>query len=283
VRALVTGGEGFIGSHLCDALRERGHYALSYDLAQGLDVLDAERLQAHVNGADVVFDCAGILGSAETFGHIEATIDANIKGTIAVLRACQAASVPMVYLSLKTTWHNPYCITKRAANEFCLAWHEYYGLPVCVVRGLNVYGPRQKWGKVQKAVPTFIVNAIRGLPLDVYGDGQQITDQIHVSDLCEVLIRAWEKRAWGAVIDAGTGIPTTVNALAQTIVELAGSNSEIRQQPMRPGEPPRGGVQLADPTAMVQRLGYYPRVTLREGMVATIDWYREHYREVEKR
>lgn len=283
MNALVTGGRGFIGGHLLDALYARGLTPISYDLADGLDVLDTDTLQRFVDGVDVVFDCAGILGSAETFGWIEATIDANLKGTVALLRACQQANVPMVYLSLKTEWHNPYCITKRAANEFCLAWHETYGAQVAVVRGLNVYGPRQKWGKVRKAVPTFIVQAITGEDLVVYGEGTQITDQIHVSDLCEVLIRAWERQAWGGEIDAGTGIPTPVNAVAETIVRLAQSNSAIVHAPMRRGEPTRGGVQLADPTAMVQRLDYYPRVTLAEGMAQTIAWYREHYREVEKR
>ena len=283
MNALVTGGRGFIGGHLMDALTRRGLTVTCYDLADGLDVLDTATLQRYVNASDVVFDCAGILGSAETFAHIEQTIDANIKGTVALLRACQQAGVPMVYLSLKTEWHNPYCITKRAANEFCLAWYENYGTRVAVVRGLNVYGPRQKWGKVRKAVPTFIVQALTGQDLAVYGDGTQITDQIHVSDLCEVLIRAWERQAWGAVIDAGTGIPTPVNAVAETIVRLAGGNSAIVHEPMRAGEPARGGVQLADPTAMVQRLDYYPRMAMEEGMRATIAWYREHYREVENR
>lgn len=280
MRALVTGGRGFIGGHLINTLRECGHDALSYDLVDGLDILDAGKLQQSVGGADVVFDCAGILGSAETFRYIEKTIDVNIKGTIAVLRACQHAKTPLIYLSLKTAWHNPYCITKRAANEFCLAWYENYNLPVVVVRGLNVYGSRQKWGKVQKAVPTFIVRAITGQPLIVYGDGEQITDQIHVSDMCEILIRAWERGVWGEVIDAGTGIPTTVNALARVIVNAANSPSQILHVPMRPGEPERGGVQLADPTKIVQLLSYYPRISLVAGMAKTVAWYQEHWRDM---
>lgn len=283
MKALVTGGRGFIGGHLIDALQARGDSALSYDVRDGLDVLDARQLQAYVDEADVVFDCAGILGSAETFGHVEKTIEANIVGTVRLLEACKRARKPMVYLSLKTDWHNPYLITKRAASEFCLAYHEAYGVEVCVVRGLNVYGPRQKWGRVQKAVPTFIVRALEGQPLPVHGDGNQITDQIHVRDLCEVLIRAWQYRIWGQVIDAGTGVPTTVNELARTIIRLAQSGSRIAHIDMRPGEPQRGGVQLADPSQMVQLLGYYPPTRLEDGMAATIGWYREHYKEVEVR
>lgn len=281
MKALVTGGRGFIGGHLIDALGARGIHAESYDAKDGQDVLDTPTLQAAVSKSDVVFDCAGMLGSAETFEHPFAAIDANIKGTVAVLEACRAAGVPMVYLSLKTDWHNPYLITKRAATEFCHAWHETYGVKVAIVRGLNVYGPRQKWGAVQKAVPTFIVKALRGEPIPVHGDGTQITDQIYVNDLCEVLIRAWECKAWGKEIDAGTGIPTTVNNLAALIVREAGSNSEIVHVPMRAGEPQQGGVQLADPSMMTSILNYYPLVDIRDGMADTINWYREHYREVE--
>jgi UDP-glucose 4-epimerase len=266
-----------------DALRARGHEAGSYDLADGMDVLDEGLLNEHVHVADVVFDCAGILGSAETFQHIEQTIDANIKGTVNILRACERHSKPMVYLSLKTDWHNPYLITKRAASEFCMAWHENYGLPVTVVRGLNVYGPRQKWGKVQKAVPTFIVKALKGEPLPVHGDGEQVTDQIHVHDLCEILIRTWEREAWGKQFDAGTGVPTTVNKLAQLTIELADSWSRIEHIPMRMGEPQTGGLQLADTAQMIELLDYVPTIPLLTGLFATINWYRQHYQEVETR
>src|SRR5512146_1046796 len=284
VRALCIGGKGFIGSHLAALLRERGVEVLTYDLKDGQDALDYSLLCEYVAAVDAVFDVAGVLGSMETFSHIERTVAANILGTVNVLKACeQQGGVPLVYLSLKTDWHNPYLITKRAASEFCLAYNQYRGLPVAVVRGLNVYGPGQHWGKVEKAVPTFIVKALRGEPLRVYGDGQQIADLIHVRDLCEVLHLVWARQVWGEVLDAGTGVPTTIDNLAALIVRLAGSRSLITHGPMRAGEPARGSVQLADPTRMVQRLGYYPPTRLEDGMAATVAWYREHYREVEDR
>lgn len=283
MNALVTGGKGFIGEHLCRALGRRGVTAHTYDIKDGQDVLDAKALASYVEGVDVVFDCAGVLGTSETFGHVEQTVQVNIIGTLNILRACQSAGVPLVFLGLKTNWHSPYLITKRAASEFCLAWHETYGLPVAVIRGLNVYGPGQHWGRVHKAVPTFIMQALRDEPLNVHGDGQQITDQIHVSDICEVMIRAWECEAWGAVIDGGTGIPTTVNRLADLIVAAADSPSRIHHDAMRAGEPEAGGVQLADPTAMVQKLNFYPAVPLTDGLRRTVDWYRVHGLEVDDR
>lgn len=279
-RVLVTGGRGFIGRHLMEALRARGAVVDSYDLVDGLDVLDEDRLAWSVGSRDVVFDCAGVLGSEETIDHIARTVDVNIKGTLNVLAACKKYDIPMVFLSLKTDWHNPYLITKRAATEFCQMYSEYLGLRVAVVRGLNVYGPRQHWGRVRKAVPTFIVAALKGQPLTVFGDGSQITDQIYVSDLCEILIRTWERGCWGDVFDGGTGVPTSVNRLAYSIKKATGSGSDIIYLPMRKGEPMSGGRQLADTTYVRQQLGYEPQVGLVKGLTMTIAWYREHMDEV---
>lgn len=275
MRALVTGGRGFIGSHLCGLLRERGHEVEIYDLVEGMDVLDTERVSERVEHADVVFDCAGILGSAETFDHVQKTADANIKGTLNVLEACRQHYKPMVFLSLKNAWHNPYMITKRAATEFCQMYHEYYRVKVAVVRGLNAYGPGQHWGAVRKVVPTFIMQALNDEPLLIYGDGNQVVDLIYVRDLCEIMVRCWEREAWGAVLDAGTGVPVTVNQLAQRIVELCHSSSVIKYEPMRLGEPKRA-VALANPADALQLLSYYPQTPLDKGLERTIKWYRVH-------
>jgi len=275
MRALVTGGKGFIGGHLCDALRARKYRHKAYDLVDGLDVLDTAALDRDVRRSSVVFDCAGILGSAETFAHAAQTVDVNVKGTLNVLEACRAHNVPLIYLSLKNAWHNPYMITKRAATEFCQMYGDYYGLRVAVVRGLNAYGPGQHWGAVRKVVPTFIMRALRGEPLTIYGDGRQIVDLIHARDLVEIMVRCWEREAWGAVVDAGTGVPVTVLELARLIISMTGSASEIVMEPMRIGEPEHA-VALADPTDAKRLLDYYPTTALREGMADTIEWYREH-------
>lgn len=280
MKALVTGSAGFIGGHLCDRLRVHGYTPVGYDLRDGDDVMDGERLIARARGCDAIFDCAGVLGTAETFADLERTVDVNIRGTLRVLEVASALRIPLVYLSLKQTWHNPYMITKRAATEFCQMYGEYHGLPVVVIRGLNAYGPGQHWGRVRKVVPTFIVQALQGEPLVVYGSGEQAADFVYVSDMAEVMVRALERACWGHVFDCGTGISTSVNELAGLVIELAGGSSRLQYARMRQGEP-QESAQVAETAPMRDLLGFVPDVPLREGMAATVAWYRAHWRETE--
>ena len=274
-RCLITGGKGFIGSHLVQVLRKRGHDVATYDLIDGQDVLSAEQLDTAVSGCDVLFDCAGILGSAETFADVRSALEVNIFGTLATLEACRIWGVPMVYLSLKNEWHNPYMLSKRTGTELCEMYAEYQGVSVSVVRGLNAYGPGQHWGAVRKVVPMFVMQALAGEPLRVYGDGRQIVDLIHVRDLAEIMVRLWERASWGTVIDGGTGVPLQVVTLAHLIIELANSDSVIEHVPMRIGEPEQA-IALADPSAALMLLDFYPTIDLREGLIETIGWYRLH-------
>ena len=278
IGALVIGGRGFIGSHICKLLEERGYSRVSsYDLVDGQDTLDLERLEKEVASHAVVFDCSGMLGSAETFGYAWLTFTVNVKGTLNVLEAARRHSVPVVFLSLKNKWLNPYMISKRAATELCGMYRDYHGLDVSVVRGLNAYGPGQHWGHVQKVVPTFIVQALRNEPLTVFGDGGQIIDLIHVRDLAEIAVRLFEQSCWGVVIDAGSAVPITVLELAELVIGLCESSSTVSFEPMRIGEPP-GAVAIADATQAKATVGYYPQTNLVEGMRETVAWYRENWR-----
>jgi UDP-glucose 4-epimerase len=279
MKALVTGGKGFIGSHIVDLLRERGHETYTYDLRDGKSTLDAEQLYESARGMDVVFGCAGKLGSAETFAEIESTISTNVTGTLNVLEACRRNGIPLVYISLKNEWLNPYMISKHTGTHLCEMYNAYCNTPTAVMRGLNAYGPGQHWGKVRKVIPTFIVNALENRPLMLFGDGKQIIDLIYVRDMAEIMVRMWERGCWGAVIDGGTGVPVTVEEVARKVIELVDSNSVIEYEPMRKGEPQRA-VALADPAPVRQLLDYYPETDLYTGLAQTVAWYREHYKEV---
>lgn len=280
-RALVIGGKGFIGGAVTRLLRASGYDAATYDLVDEQNVNDIPLLEAEISGSTVVFDCAGILGSAETFDYIRETVAANVNGVLNVLEVCEKYHVPMVFMSLKNDWNNPYMITKHAATRFCLMYHEYRNLPVAVIRGLNAYGPGQHWGTVRKVVPTFCVKALNHEPLTVYGDGKQIADMIYVDDLAEVMIRAWEKQAWGQVIDGGTGVPVRIIDLAKKVIALTDSDSRIEHAPMRPGEPEHA-IALADPVDMVRKLGFYPHTSLDEGLAQTVTWYRENWKDAKR-
>jgi UDP-glucose 4-epimerase len=277
MQPLVIGGKGFIGSAVVRLLGE----CRTYDLVDGQDVHDLDALDKAIADSNVVFDCAGVLGSAETFDYVRETIKANIYGVLNVLDVCQRHDVPMVFMSLKNDWNNPYMISKHAATRFCQMYHEYHGLRTTVVRGLNAYGPGQHWGKVRKVVPTFIIQALHNEPLKLYGDGRQIVDLIYVDDLAEIMVRVEQCEVWGEVLDGGTGVPMTVRDLARAIIEVTGSDSAIEYLPMRKGEPQQA-VALADPTLARQLLDFYPTRNLYDGLWETVEWYRQHWEEMRR-
>lgn len=279
MRVLVTGGRGFIGSHVMAAAEARGWEARSYDIADGQDITSWVYVDAAVRECDAVIHCAGLLGSAATMEYPKRVVDANLHGILNVLDACQAYGVPLVNMCVKrSNWMNPYLITKRCAGEFVEMYRQFRGVRATNVRTLNVYGPGQHWGRIKNAVPTMIMAALRGEPVTVYV-GSQVTDQIHVSDVAEILLRVIEQGQWKIDVEAGTGIPTMVEDLACKINSLC-DGPGIKFEQMRPGEPVSNG-WVADATALVRLLDYYPRVRLDDGLAQTVAWYREHGTEVE--
>jgi UDP-glucose 4-epimerase len=281
VKILVTGGEGFIGKHFCTMAYIRGHKIETYDKHRGQDVLDKPELEEAVRRNDAVVHLAGRLGTTETFDAMERTLNVNIKGAVNVFEAALAGDKRVVYLATKQCdWYNPYLISKRCSAELALMYAQYKGLRINVVRAMNVYGPGQHWGKINKAVPTFIVNAIQGKDLIVYGDGKQLVDLIHVYDIADILMILLMSDYKGLSVEAGTGQPTTVLAMAEMIRDLVGSKSCIKFVPMRIGEPPHS-TTIADTKVLNGTLEYWPLVDLEEGMAGTVDWYKEHYLEVQ--
>ena len=291
-KALVLGGSGFIGGNLVEILEKRNYQVSVFDIKkpdgfifkgtffQG-DILNYLSLETAIKlfKPSIIFDCSGILGTAETFSHIQKTVDVNIKGTINTLEAVKKFKTPMIYLGLTNRWLNPYTITKRAADKFCLMYAKEFNMKVAVLKALNGYGPRQHWKKVRKIAPTFITLALENKPLIINGSGNQVVDLVHTDDISEMLIRMYEMgTCWGKSIDGGTGIPITVNEVAERIIELAGSKSKIIHQKMRKGEP-EVSVTLANPAPVCQLLKFRRRVSFDDGMKKTIEWYRKNYKE----
>ena len=281
---LVTGGSGFIGSHLVELIQEKGHEATIFDINEPDpdwyqpkgkivvgDVMDKKALKKAAEGMDAIFDSSGVLGSAETFEHVEKTIQVNILGTLNVLEVAHELDIPVVYLSLKNEWKNPYMISKRAGTELCEMYHQYKGTKTIAVRGLNAYGPRQHWDPVRKMFPRFLTTLLKGEPIKIFGDGEQIVDMIYVKDMAKTLWLAYEKGAWGTVFDSGTGIPMTVNEVSDFLIEKIGGEKEYID--MRQGEPDQA-IALANPAFVKQKLGYYPETSWEDGVEKSIDWYR---------
>ena len=290
-KAFVIGGSGFIGSHLVETLEKKNYQVAIFDIKkpEGFDfkgkfylgdILNYSVLKTAIIDFEpkVIFDCSGVLGTAETFDRIQKAIDVNIKGTVNALNVAKEHNIALIYIGLTNKWFNPYTITKRAAERFCLMYAKEFDMEVAVLKGLNAYGPRQHWKKVRKIAPTFITLALENKPLIINGTGNQIVDLIHAKDLAEMMIRMYEMgTCWGKAIDGGSGIPVTVNEVAQKVIELTKSKSKIVHKLMRKGEP-KISVTLADPAPVRQLLDFYPRIRLEQGMRETIKWYKDNYK-----
>jgi len=290
---LVTGGAGFIGRHVCKNLLGRGHNVMVYDYQKpAFDgvihmsgcVQDKGKLWRAIEISDAVMHLAGVLGTAETVEDPLLPINVNTIGSVDVFEACRKFKKRGCYIAVGNHFmNNSYAITKTAAERFALMYNKEHGTKIAVVRGLNAYGPYQKAKPVRKVIPNFVIPALKNEPIIVYGSGNQIMDFIYVTDLAEILCRALldDHGIYERIFEAGSGLYTTINTIAKTVTELAGSRSPIQRLPMRPGEIENSTV-VAN-TATLSGINYFPEdmVTLTAGLAATIEYYREHLEEYE--
>lgn len=236
VKIAITGGNGFLGRAVQKAAASAGNLSWAFDKAVGDDVRgDLSGLL----GADVVVHLAGMLGTAELFDTPGEAVDVNVKGTLNVLQWCRTHGAGYVGITMPDVFPSVYTATKVAAQRLATAWHHTYGVPVSHVRAFNAYGPGQAHGTghPQKILPTFAVNAWAGVPLPVWGDGEQTIDLVHADDVGRMLVDAC-RFGDDQVFDAGTGVPVTVNALARFVTAHTGSKALNEHLPMRAGEKP---------------------------------------------
>ena len=257
---LVTGGQGFIGQHVITRLLLQGHTPVSFDRAHLRpptcahvlgDVRDVESVEEAVARVEGVIHLAALLGTQETVEAPHAAVATNILGSLHVFRACARRRMPCIYITVGNHWmQNPYSITKTCAERFAWMANVEWGATIAVVRALNAYGPGQKAAPVRKIIPTFLNAALAGQPIEIYGDGTQVMDMIHVTDVADILVRALEHEPTGEQpFEAGTGRRTTVTEIADLVAQVAGSTAPHRYLPMRPGEP-LGAVVVGDPETL---------------------------------
>ena len=272
MKVLVTGGSGFIGEYVCRKLRFDNHEVVVYDhfdhgvprqwqthLGDVRDRVSVTEAVAHVDG---VIHLAAVLGSAETVANPMPAIHTNIFGAVNVMEACVQYDIPMTMTTVGNGWMRSdgagtYTIVKECAADLAQMYRNYRDLRCNVVRPMNAYGPGQKaphpWGtsKVRKIMPSFICRALSGLPVQVYGDGEQISDMVYVEDVADLMIQAMEHADQGLlhpIAEIGPAESMTVQQLATAVVVEAanytGRSCGIENIPMRDGEKP--GVTAAD-------------------------------------
>ena len=288
---LITGASGFIGKSLVRQLIKEEHRVIAFDIKKSN--IGTEFVQGDIvtfdfdkilNDVDIVFHLAGLLGTTELFHRIKEAEKINVLGTLNLLESMRKNDVnKIVFTSKPNMWkYNVYTITKENCERYLHMYREIYGFKTTITRPFNVYGPEEYLTEYRKAIPYFIIAALKGKTLEIFGDGKQTMDAIYVDDTTEALILCAEKLPLETV-EIGTGIPVGVNELAKKILELTGTNSEIRHLPMRRGEMDSGDIRADG--KMEQLIGFKPKITLEEGLKKTIEWYKEHldeFREIYK-
>lgn len=303
--AVVTGGAGFIGSHMVDLLLDRGfavrvidnlvggreqnlaHHSTSPDLAvEWRDIRTLRPEDKVVAGARYVFHFAGIGDIVPSIERPIEYMSANVQGTVQILEAARHARVDKLVFAASSSCYGvadvpttedhpirpqyPYALSKYQAEQAVLHWHQVYKLPVNSIRIFNAYGTRSRTSGAYGAVfGVFLRQKLAGRPLTVVGDGTQTRDFIYASDVAGAFLAAAETGYAGRIYNVGAGNPQSVNRL----VELIGG--EVAYIPKRPGEP---DCTWADITRIKTELGWEPKVSFEEGVARVmekIDYWRE--------
>jgi len=275
-RAIVTGGKGFIGSHMVEQLHKRRYSVRTYDIVDGQDIRDKYELSQLVREfkPQVIFNLAGILGTHELIeGNIKEAFDIIVGGAINCLDIGRDYGVRVVEIGKPNIWLNVYSITKHAAENLTAMYYTEFGVEAMTVKWFNAYGERQHYGKPQKLAPTAIVKALRGEDIPIFGSGEQTMDNIYAVDAANACIDLYETKAWGEAIEVGSGEDITVNDFVDLVLKLTGSKSKKLYLPMRRGEDEHSIVR-ADTERLKELTKFKPKYSLEEGLIKTINWYK---------
>jgi UDP-glucose 4-epimerase len=307
---LVTGGAGFVGSHIVDELVRRGEGVRvlddfstgkpenlegvrhSIELVEG-DLRDPACVQSAVRGADYVLHQAALASVPRSVADPLASNEANVTGTLNVLLAAREAGVRrVVYASSSSVYGDspilpkvedmptrplsPYAVSKLAGESYCRVFCEVYGLPTVALRYFNVFGPRQDPASQYAAViPRFITAALAGHPLTIFGDGLQSRDFTYVSNVVAAnLLACQSEPAVGQVLNASCGERISLLDLAAQLGQLLGGGSPaVRHELPRPGDVKHSQADIGRARAL---LGFAPSVDFPTGLERTVAWYRDH-------
>ncbi len=303
MRVLVTGGSGFIGSHIVEHFQGKaevvvldnfrsGHRTncgtFKCELIEG-SVLDTQKLAQAMRGVDQVYHLAAMISVPESMLHPRDCVEINTQGTLHVLEAAVAAKVKKVVLASSAAIYgdnpvvpkvetmnpepkSPYAITKLDGEYYLELFRREHQLGTASLRFFNVFGPRQDpQSPYAAAVPIFIEKALRGEEITIFGDGEQTRDFIYVKDIVRALVFAAEQTSLSGTFNVGYGKKITIRKLAEEIIQRTQSRSRLVFRPERLGDV-KHSMASSD---KLQNAGWKPEFSVESGLQTTIDYFKK--------
>jgi len=302
MKALITGGAGFIGSNIVRQWLQLGHEAVVLDnlqsgyrknLVAGVrfvegDIRNIGDVEEAIEGCAVVFNLAASVGNKRSIDNPIDDSDINVLGLLQVLEAARRNGIKKIVHSssagifgeLKTLPidedhpqdpDTPYGVSKLAGEKLCITYNRLYGMENVCLRYFNIYGPLQRFDEYGNVIPIFATQILSGKPITIFGDGEQTRDFVHVRDVAEANIRSATTPDISGVFNIGSGSRVTINNLAMMLKSATGIDGAIVHGAMRPGDVRDS---LADIRKAKAAFGYDPRQDLYEGLAEYIRWLK---------
>ena len=276
MRYVITGHKGLIGDFLNQRLKAEGHECVAQiDQCEGFNVLDLERKEPEITGqVDVMFHLAAQCKINESIAKPILSHTNNADGILQVLEFCRRHNIKKVVVTstsrVLSPERNPYVASKIYVEELVKAYHDCYDIDYIIIRPSTVYGPC--FDETSRLMSNFIVNALRGEDLKVYGDEEKTLDFTYVSDFVNGVMLAFNKDAWNEEYNISGNEEEKIVEVAKEVIHQTNSSSKFSFYPPERAQPQKVKIN----TNKIKALGYEPKVNLKEGIAKMVVWYKEH-------